>query len=133
MLKNKGFTLIELIVVVAIIGVVSGIVVTFITAHKNNAEDSAVKAQIRQIAAQAQEYYIDNGSHNNMCNIGLGADPVIKAALDQVSFHSVSYLCYAINQNWAVSAVLKGGGTWCEDNSNFLGSGTADLSATCVP
>lgn len=54
MKKNNGFTLIELMVVIAIIGILSTIVIAILSTTKSQANDSKVKAQLKSMVAQAQ-------------------------------------------------------------------------------
>lgn len=129
MLKKKnGFTLLELIVVIAIIALFATIVVLQVNNPKNKTADAAVKAQMKEIAVQAQAYAIENnGSFLNMCT----ADSVISAALNQVTKNSTSLAVCRDGQNWAVLAALKGGGSWCMDSFGFMGAGAAS-SGQCL-
>lgn len=121
--EKNGFTLLELIVVIAIIALFATIVVLRIDNPKNKTADAAVKAQMKEIAAQAGIYYIDYGNFSGVC-----ADQVVSAALNQITKNSINpAVCNtdAGDQNWAVSADLKGGGKWCLDSIGFMGDGEA--------
>lgn len=63
--KNKGFTIIELIVVIAIIGVLAGIVAVNVSQYLKNARDARRKADISQIRAALEMYYADNVRYPN--------------------------------------------------------------------
>lgn len=66
--KNKGFTLVELIVVVAIIGVLATIVLTFLTKARNQGNDASVKAGLNQVRTQADLYITTNGVYTGICS-----------------------------------------------------------------
>ena len=50
---SKGFTIIELIVVIAIIAVLAGIVLVNVTSYINKGKDAAVIANMRTIQIEA--------------------------------------------------------------------------------
>ncbi len=62
--KNaKGFTLIETIVVVAIIGIVSSIAVPNFLSYKVNARDTVVKADLKNAMKFLDLYFIENDTY----------------------------------------------------------------------
>lgn len=62
-MKHKAFTLIELLVVVAIIGTLSSIVIANVVSARNKAKDNAIKAELKQLVTQLENYYNDNGTY----------------------------------------------------------------------
>lgn len=60
--NQKGFTLIELVVVTAIIGVVVAVAVPQYTAYKNRAYNTSVQASLRSLFTACQDYWTFNGS-----------------------------------------------------------------------
>lgn len=79
-LKNKGFTLIEMIVTVAIIAIFSGVVVTFIGTgsgvYRNTSSNSKVQMETQETFDKIEDLIIDanrslyyaNGSGSNILN-----------------------------------------------------------------
>jgi type IV pilus assembly protein PilA len=66
-LKNqKGFTLIELVVVTAIIGVVATFAVPQYTAYKNRANDAATQGVLKSVFTACKDFWTFNSS-NNAC------------------------------------------------------------------
>ena len=59
--KNKGFTLVELMVVVVIIGILVAIAIPVYNATTTNAQNKANAANIRVIEGAVQAYLADNG------------------------------------------------------------------------
>jgi len=68
---NKGFTLIELVVVVAILGIVAGLGVVQYQGYVDSSRITTVKNAVRSIYLQQQEYYQKNNAYyktGNTCN-----------------------------------------------------------------
>ncbi len=59
--RRQGFTLLELLVVVLIIGLLTGIVAPRFLAHIQRSEVTAAKAQIDALDKALQAYRIDMG------------------------------------------------------------------------
>ncbi len=58
--REKGFTLIELVVVVAIIGILAGVVVTRMMGRPGEARAVAAQADISSLSQALQIYKVDN-------------------------------------------------------------------------
>ena len=61
--KNRGFTLIELMVVIAIIGILASIITASLSAAGAKGRDARRISDIRTIQLALEEYYNDNGSY----------------------------------------------------------------------
>lgn len=59
--KQKGFTLIELMVVIAIIGILASIVIVSLNSSKGKARDAERVQDIENIAGAIKLFYQDNG------------------------------------------------------------------------
>lgn len=60
--KEEGFTLIELVVVVVIIGVLTAALVPSVLGRVNDAKLARYKADADAIATAARMYFVDNGA-----------------------------------------------------------------------
>lgn len=77
--KNAGFSLVELLVVVAIMGILSSIVVVALGSSKQKSRDSKRIADIKTIQIALSTYYANNGFYPRniyaASNAVAGADP----------------------------------------------------------
>lgn len=60
---NLGFTLIELLVVISIVGVLSTVVMAYLSPARVNARDAARIAQIKEVQKALTMYYSNHGSY----------------------------------------------------------------------
>jgi type IV pilus assembly protein PilA len=63
MRKNEGFTLIELMIVIAIIGILAAIAIPQFSAYRMRSYNAAAEADIRNAATAQEAYYVDNQTY----------------------------------------------------------------------
>jgi prepilin-type N-terminal cleavage/methylation domain-containing protein len=77
--KQKGFTIIELIVVIAIIAVLAGIVLVNVTSYINKGKDAAIKGNLAGFMTSAAAHYDTYGSYESLA--ASSTWPAVSAAL----------------------------------------------------
>mgnify|MGYP001077186386 CR=1 FL=1 len=80
--QNKGFTLVELIVVIAILGILAAIVIPRFGGFSDGAEKRAVEAEHRIIVSAAQMYYAENGNWPDDTTETNGIEKVLSGYFD---------------------------------------------------
>ena len=64
--EEGGFTLIELMIVVAIIGILAAIAIPQFAAYRQKAYDAASKSDLTSLALEEENYYIDNSTYTTV-------------------------------------------------------------------
>lgn len=142
--------------VIAIIGILSGIIVGFVVPAKSRGTDAAIKQDMVNLRTQIEYIYGSPpiiGYGNTVVCSGLpscafsaavtcaGAASVgvsvfgnsnISVYLDKIeSLAGVVPQCYARGEIWSLSSVLRGGGAWCMDSTGASKPGIINTDGVC--
>jgi len=77
--KNRGFTLVEIMIVVVIIGLLASMAIPAFQKVRSNSQDKAVLNNARQLSAASDQYYLENGVSTVILSDLLGPTSYIKA------------------------------------------------------
>ncbi len=137
---KRGFTLLELLVVVAIIGILTAVVMVALDSSRKEGDDTAVKSNLRTVANEAEIFYLDNknsylpfnGTTYDYAKCPSKYDPSgtdmfskDKTIADSIteaikrSDTNIASACYNSANAWAVAMPLNitDGTYWCVDNT----------------
>lgn len=67
--KNSGFTIIELLIVIIVIGILATLVIVTYNGIQQKARDTKRKTDINAIQGQVEAYYAQNGKYPTLGNI----------------------------------------------------------------
>ena len=114
--KEGGFTLIELMIVVAIIGIISAIAYPSYQGYIEKGMRTDMMAEMQNIASTIESRKLAQGRYSNDLLTGLGGDYPANKALYEVTFSP-----NLLTSQWEISAKPKSG-------SRMVGDGTLTLN-----
>ena len=145
--EKRGFTLLELLIVIAIIGILTSIVLSALSNSRAKAYDSKIIQQLRNFRIGAETYFVNQdpnsyGPVSASCASGIfndvnqtnGSPGLYITAGSLPSFSQV--VCSSSGSGYAVKATLYSGNSyWCVDSkgANELVSGAIGTSVTLCP
>jgi len=111
---NKGFTLIELVVVMAVVAILSGLILYSVTQYIAKGQDSNVYGNL-VILIPAGEAYYNNSSYNGFCGSAVITNAITQmpenathscAGANSAPSNSVGLCCYVSSDgnSWAAYA-----------------------------
>lgn len=129
--QSKGFTIIELIVVIAIIAVLASIVLVNVTQYINKSKNASIKGNMASLMTNATQYFDNNSTLYGSNFIGsqsytLGAS----AAASANGGTALTAFGSTTTQAWCACSVIYNtgseSGTFCVDSTGYKSvSGTA--------
>ncbi|RMG43214.1 MAG: prepilin-type N-terminal cleavage/methylation domain-containing protein [Candidatus Dadabacteria bacterium] len=122
-LYQTGFTMIELLVTMSIVGILSAIAFPVFAQYRNNGFDAQAKADLRHIAMAEEAYFIDNNTYKSCSgktceNAFPSVFALSNGVLLQVTATTTGFI--------ATASHSKGSGTsctWDSSKEGFLGCG----------
>ena len=150
MSNQKGFTIIELIVVIAIIAVLAAVVLINVTQYMDKGRDAAIRGNLSSLVARGTKFFEDstlgNGTYLFFCTDAGGAAP-IRAAIESPKVGgALACTCDTpgcINfiggppKKWCACSPLhsKTGGvvdTFCVDSAGYKGVSQVVCTTRCA-
>jgi type II secretion system protein G len=107
--RQRGFTLVELLVVITILGILAAVVVFAVGSTNNNAQSSACSTDAKTVRTAIQAYRAKNGATTDPTMSGATGSLVSDGDLDQAStLWTISYAAHVPTLNAVAGAGCTG-------------------------
>jgi prepilin-type N-terminal cleavage/methylation domain-containing protein len=122
MRTSKGFTIIELLVVVAIIAVLAAIVLVNVTGYINQGKNASIKGNLATVLTNGAVFYDQSGSYSGFCT---NAYFTVPQAAVVAAGGTTTCQANGANTAWCSCATLKttsaepAGSTYCVDSTGY--------------
>ena len=67
--KQQGFTIVELLIVIVVIGILAGLVITTFNGIQQKGRDTERQTDIKALHGQIEAYYAQNGSYPSLADL----------------------------------------------------------------
>ena len=109
--RDEGFTLIEVMIVVAIIAILAAIAIPQLSAHRTKSYNTAAASDLKNGAIAQEAYYVDTGQYTNSVStlttspynlfITQGVNIAVSSATNEAyvmtAYHSVGNITYTLS------------------------------------
>lgn len=145
---QKGFSLIEVIIVVLVIGILTKITLSSISSAKSKSEDAAAMSLLTNMRQQAEYYKLKNGNYGPTTSTFINCPTVSGTAnifQDNVTgLYSISKqlnekvgvgnaVCGSDGGRWLAAIKLKSGKVVCNDSQGNVITNNGPLAPTTTP
>jgi type IV pilus assembly protein PilA len=99
--STKGFTLVEIMIVVVIIGLLAAMAIPAFQKVRSSSQDKAVLNNARQLSAAADQYYLENGVSEVLSANLVGPTAYVK------SINTVAKESYPLGYSQGVTVTIE--------------------------
>lgn len=114
-----GFTLVEILLVVAIIGVFMAVAIVMTSDARDESRDATIKQRLNNVVDQAHYLATRQGGFTNVCGLGTPPPEIVRVidGAKAVAPSGATFVCNADADRFAISIELyMDGKHWCVDS-----------------
>lgn len=133
--KSKGFTIIELLVVVAIIAVLAAIVLVNVTGYINQGKNAAIKGNLSTVLTNGAVFYDTNSNYTGFCasaNFTAPSAAITSAGGAAVCDENTANTAWCACSTMKVTNAEAAGSTFCTDSTGYKKVTIATCAARCI-
>ena len=130
---KKGFTLLELLFVAALIAILAAIILAALSSARNKGKDSSIESQMKSLQNQVELDFVGSGYANTFTNTSpfwASSDAKVQNILNSIDKDTKTHTAFGAKSSWAAQARLV------QDSSKYFcvdASGKGTTSTTVLP
>lgn len=132
MQHDRGFTIVELLIVIAILGIVASIILSSLNDARDQGLEAKIIAELEGIQTRAAIEESTTLNYHHVCGTGGNPQSVMIAELlaSIGTIASSTPVCNGAADEYAVSAPVAGTDHWCVDSRGSSGVIAAPLASS---